>query len=131
MPEINWLGALVAGIAGFVLGALWYSAVFGKVWMRDHGLSMEGPFRYPSWLPMLAAIGSSIVGAIVLSALLGPAPGVQAGVIWGAAVGFLMIAPAIKMNGLFAQDTPALVAIEAGYPAVQYTLMGLILGLWS
>lgn len=131
MPEINWLGGLVAGIVGFMLGAIWYSALFGKTWMRDHGLKPEGPFRYPSWLPMFAAIGSSIVGAFVLSALLGPAPGVTNGVLWGAAVGFLVVAPSIKMNGLFAQDTPALITIEALYPALQYTLMGLILGLWS
>lgn len=131
MPEINWIGGLVAGLAGFMLGGIWYSAIFGNAWMRDHKLTKEGPFRYPTFLPMGVAIGSSIIGAFVLSALLGPSPGVANGVIWGAVIGFLVVAPSIKMNNLFAQDSPAHVAIEAGYPAVQYTLMGLILGLWS
>ncbi len=131
MPEINWIGGLVAGIAGFVLGGLWYSALFGNVWMREHKLTKDGPFRYPTWLPMLAAVASSIVGAFVLSALLGPAPGVARGVIWGAVIGFLVVAGSIKMNGLFAQDSPALISVEALYPALQYSLMGLVLGLWS
>lgn len=131
MPEINWIGGLVAGIAGFVLGGVWYSALFGNIWMREHKLTKDGPFRYPVWLPMLAAVGSSVVGAFVLSALLGPSPGLQAGVIWGAAIGFLVIAGSIKMNGLFAQDSMALISVEATYPALQYTLMGAILGLWS
>lgn len=130
MPEINWVGGVVAGLAGFVLGGLWYSALFGTLWMREHNISKDGPFRYPVWLPMLAAVGSSIVGALVLSALLGPAPGVQAGVAWGAAIGFLVVAGAIKMNGLFAQDSVKLISVEAMYPALQYTLMGLVLGLW-
>ncbi len=131
MPEINWIGALVAGLAGFMLGGMWYSALFGNIWMREHKLTKEGPFRYPVWLPMLAAVGTSIVGAFVLSALLGPSPGVRQGVIWGAVIGFLVVAGSIKMNGLFAQDSPALITVEAMYPALQYTLMGLILGLWS
>ncbi|MFT3810899.1 MAG: DUF1761 domain-containing protein [Micropepsaceae bacterium] len=130
MPEINWIGGAVAGIAGFVLGGVWYSALFANVWMREHKLTKEGPFRYPVWLPMLAAVGTSIAGAFVLSWLLGPAPGVQAGVTLGAVIGFLVVAGSIKMNGLFAQDSPALVTVEAMYPALQYTLMGLILGLW-
>ena len=131
MPEINWIGGLVAGLAGFMLGGAWYSALFGNLWMREHKLTKDGPFRYPVWLPMLAAAGSSIVGAFVLSALLGPSPGAQTGLIWGAVIGFLVVAGSIKMNGLFAQDSPALISVEALYPALQYTLMGLILGLWS
>ena len=30
--NINWLAVLVAGIAYFLLGAIWYSVLFGKKW---------------------------------------------------------------------------------------------------
>lgn len=129
--EINWLGGLVAGIAGFMLGGIWYSALFGTIWMRETGVTRESPKRYSMALPMVASIGISIVGALALSWLLGPAPGVKQGLIVGAVVGMFMVAPAIKMNGLFGQNSPVLIAIQAGYPALQYILMGLILGLWS
>lgn len=129
--EINWLGGVAAGIAGFMLGGLWYSVFFGKIWMRETGVTRESPKRYPMAVPMVASIAISIVGALALSFLIGPAPGVKVGVIVGAIVGFLMVAPAIKMNGLFGQNSPVLIAIQAGYPALQYTLFGLILGLWS
>lgn len=130
MGEINWIGGVVAGLAGFMLGGVWYSALFGGLWMREHKLSKDGPFRYPVILPMVASIAISIVGALALSWLLGPAPGLARGLTLGAVAGLLMVGPAIKMNGLFAQDSPGLIAVEAGYPAVQYVMMGLILGVW-
>lgn len=130
MGEINWIGGIVAGFAGFVLGGVWYSALFGTIWMREHKLTKEGPFRYPAWLPMLAAVAISIIGALALSYLIGPYRGFARGLFIGGGVGLLMVGPAIKMNGLFAQDSPKLIAIEAGYPVVQYALMGIILGIW-
>lgn len=132
MPEINWIGAVVAGIAGFVLGGLWYSPLlFSKRWQAETGVGARVPIRYPFAVPMAASIAIAILGAIVLSALIGPAGGVKAGVILGAAIGFLCVAPAIKMNGLFGQHSPALITIQALYPALQFTLMGAILGLWN
>jgi hypothetical protein len=42
MPEINWLAVVVAAIACFLLGGLWYSPVlFGKAWQRETGLTDE------------------------------------------------------------------------------------------
>jgi hypothetical protein len=130
MGEINWIGGVVAGIAGFMLGGLWYSAFFGNFWMSEHKLTKEGPFRYPTIVPMAASIAISIVGALALSWLIGPYRGFGRGLFIGGIVGLLLVAPAIKMNGLFAQDSPKLIAIEAGYPALQYILMGIILGVW-
>ena len=67
---------------------------------------------------------AGLVLIIVFAALAGSSGSV------GAVIGFLCVAPAIKMNGLFGQNSPALIAIQALYPAVQFTLMGAILGLW-
>ncbi len=40
MYPIPWLAILVATVASFFLGALWYSKVlFGPAWMREVGLS--------------------------------------------------------------------------------------------
>jgi hypothetical protein len=132
MPEINWLGAIVAGVAGFMLGALWYSPLlFVKRWQAETGVGTTKPIRYAFALPMVVSVTTAIVGAIVLSALIGPVGNVKTGALLGATIGFLCIAPAIKMNGMFGQDSPALISIHALYPALQFTLMGIILGLWN
>ncbi|BCW87785.1 hypothetical protein sos41_09150 [Alphaproteobacteria bacterium SO-S41] len=132
MLEINWVGAIVAGIAGFVLGGLWYSPLlFSKRWQAETGVGKTVPIRYPFAVPMIASVTISIIGAIALSALVGPAPSFKGAIVVGAVIGFLCVAPAIKMNGLFGQNSPGLIAIHALYPASQFTLMGAILGLWS
>jgi hypothetical protein len=34
LTEINWLAVLAAGVAFFLLGAVWYSVLFGKKWAQ-------------------------------------------------------------------------------------------------
>ena len=132
MPEINWLGSLAAGIAGFMLGALWYSPLlFSRRWQAETGVGGPKPIRYPFAVPMIASVVIAIVGAMALSALIGPVPSVKGAVIVGGVIGLFCVAPAIAMNGLFGQDSPALIAIHALYPALQFALMGLILALVS
>lgn len=33
---VNYLAVIVATIAQFIIGAVWYSVLFGKVWMKIH-----------------------------------------------------------------------------------------------
>ncbi len=35
--NINYIAVLVAAIAQFIFGAIWYTPIFGKVWGRMHG----------------------------------------------------------------------------------------------
>src|SRR5689334_16035276 len=39
--ELNWLHILVAAIAYFALGAIWYSALFGKRWVAYHNIDIN------------------------------------------------------------------------------------------
>jgi hypothetical protein len=40
--QLNFLAILVAAVAAFVLGALWYSPVlFAKQWMKAHGYTPD------------------------------------------------------------------------------------------
>ena len=42
--HLNWLAILVAALAYFVLGALWYSKVlFVKPWLRMTGIKVDDP----------------------------------------------------------------------------------------
>jgi hypothetical protein len=36
MVSLNWTAIIIIAIGNFVLGALWFSAFFGKLWMRIH-----------------------------------------------------------------------------------------------
>ncbi len=39
--HINFLAIGIAVVANFILGALWYMPLFGKVWAKEMGISMD------------------------------------------------------------------------------------------
>ena len=41
MLNVNWIGIIVAGVVGMVVGAVWYGPLFGKQWSRLVGLTQE------------------------------------------------------------------------------------------
>src|SRR3569623_1595659 len=43
LQHINWLAVLVAGLAYFFLGALWYTVLFGKQWRSYNSAPMNMP----------------------------------------------------------------------------------------
>jgi hypothetical protein len=41
LARVNFLAVLVAGLAAFFIGGLWYTVLFGKLWVKLHGYSEE------------------------------------------------------------------------------------------
>ena len=41
LGQLDYVAVLVAAIASFVLGFLWYGPVFGKQWMKYTGMTVE------------------------------------------------------------------------------------------
>lgn len=39
--KINFLAILVAVVANFILGFIWYTPLFGKIWGREMGMPMD------------------------------------------------------------------------------------------
>ena len=132
MPEINWLAVLAATVAAFVLGGLWYSPVlFARKWQTAAGLSDE---QVKSANPALTFGGSFVlafIAAAVFAAFLGPEPGLGFATAAGFAAGLGWVATSFGINGLFQREPASLVLINAGYHTLQFTLIGLVLGLWS
>jgi hypothetical protein len=131
LSNINWLSVIVATIAAFILGSLWYSPVlFGKVWQKELGLSDEKIKN----ANMAVIFGTSFVlefiAALVLEMFLGPDANVVTGIIAGALVGIAWIATAIGTNYLFARKSFRLFLIDSGYFVVFFIVMGGILGAW-
>ncbi len=131
MPEVNWLAVLAATAAAFVLGGLWYSPLlFGKRWQAAAGLSDE---QVNSGSPALI-FGGAFVLALIASAcfafFLGPRPELGFATSAGLAAGLCWVATSFGINGLFQREKASLVLINAGYHTLQFTLIGLILGLW-
>lgn len=131
MPEINWIAALVAGVAGFFVGGLWYSPVlFGKIWMAETGIDPAAPGGYPPAVQFGVGAVLSIVAAVVFAFFLGPNPDLTFATGIGALAGAAWVATSFWINGFFERKSWKLLAINSAYHTVQFTLFGLILGLW-
>jgi hypothetical protein len=131
MPEVNVWAVLAAGVASMVLGGLWYSPVlFGNAWMRASGLTEERARSANMAKVMGTAFVLAVVGAAVFAMFLGPRPAPGFAAAAGLSAGLCWVAGSFGINYLFEQRPLRLFAINGGYHTLQYTLIGLILGLW-
>jgi hypothetical protein len=131
MSEVNWLAVLAATVAAFVLGGLWYSPVlFGKRWQAAAGLSDEQVNGGSPVLIFGGAFVLALIASACFAAFLGPRPELGFATAAGLAAGLGWVATSFGINGLFQRERASLVLINAGYHTLQFTLIGLILGLW-
>lgn len=133
MGEINLLAVLLGGLAFFMVGALWYTVLFGKAWRAEMGMTDADlaagpkPGQNPTWL----IFGLCLAFEVLVSLMLGhniartdPAPHV----IMMMAVGFgaLLMTPAIGINYLYQMKSGKLFAIDAGHFIAGCTAMGAV-----
>lgn len=135
LSAINWLAVIVAAVAFFVLGALWYGPVFGKAWQRGVGLTDE-ELKSAN---MGKLFGSAFIFALIISFGMAmfffgfgenPDMNVTFGASMGLMTGIFFLLPSISMNYLFARKSASLMLIDSGYHIVAYTIVGIILGAW-
>jgi hypothetical protein len=131
----HWLPILVAALAAFLIGALWYSPLlFAKAWARAHGYTPE------KLTAMQARAGRAYAGSFVaflvmawvlhlMLAHLG-ADSIQDGAVWGFHAWLGFAAPLGFTAYLYSDKPVATFLIDTGYQLVYLTVMGAILGGW-
>ena len=130
MSQIGWLPALACALSAFVLGGLWYGPLFRRAWCREAGVQPDGAGKHPRHT-FATAFVAAFVAAVAFDWLLGPAPGLRAAIIDGFLVGLALVAMSFAINYTFAQRSLKLWLIDGGYHTLQFTLYGLIIGLWQ
>jgi len=133
--ELNWLAVLVAGFAAFMLGGLWYTALFGKLWQRLNGYSDEKLKEMQAKRPPPVFFGTMIACYMVLALVVGVLVvkfniiGALDGGLFG--VGLWLIVAAVGVTGQIASDKPMkALTIDASYQLLYLVMMGAILGAW-
>ena len=129
MSEVNWLAIVVAALAGFVIGGVWYGPVMGKKWVGAVGLDVEQIKQGNMGLIYGGAFAFSLLASWTLAHTLATyaqdlSIPVKVMTASGVALGFIV--PAIGTNYLFSQKGKALFFIDAGYWLLFYTAMGLV-----
>jgi CDP-diglyceride synthetase len=131
MPShLNFIAILVAALAGFALGGLWYGPLFGKGWMLESGITPEKarsanmPKIYGTVLVL------NLIAATSLAMFVGPEATWRFGLFAGFMTGFTFVATALGVIYLFESRSLRLWLINAGYQISIFSIMGTILGAW-
>ena len=128
---MNVWAVLGAAVSSMVLGALWYSPVlFARAWMRESGVTEEQARSANPAKTLGIAFVLALIGSAVFALFLGPQPAPGFATAAGFAAGLCWVAGSFGINYLFEQRSLRLFLINGGYHTLQYTLIGLILGLW-
>jgi len=129
LQDINLWAVLIAAFSVFALGGIWYSRMlFGNIWLNAESKELAAKRHSPG--VFVIAFWLSFAAALVFAIFLGPKPDLIYALGAGFTIGLSWIATSFGINYLFAGRSLKLLLIDAGYHLVQFTLYGLILGLW-
>jgi hypothetical protein len=128
--SVNFGAVITAALSAFLTGGLWYSLIFGKTWMKEHGFREEDLRKSAA-----SVFGGSFVLALIiafsLSLFLGPERTATFGAAAGFMAGMFWVASALGITYLFERKSLKLFLIDSSYHIITFTLMGLIIGAWA
>ena len=132
--EMNWLAVAVATIGYFFIGAIWYTALFGKKWVAYQKIDVNDPkmkegsgvIMFMSFLLMAVAV-TCIAMLVEKMQLTQAISGVKLGMLTG--IGFAVTA--VSISYLYTKKALGLHSIDGGYHLVGHVLAAIILCVWQ
>lgn len=132
---LNWPAVLVAALAYFILGALWYSKLlFANQWIASSGVDMNKPgnrkgvggiMAFTFLLELVVCIG---LGILVYRLMLA---GFLSGIKLGVFTGICFAAIGITISYLYQSKPQVLTFIDTGYHITGNILAAVILCVWQ
>jgi hypothetical protein len=131
--HINWLAVLVASIAYFAVGAIWYSFLFRNTWIKASGVSMNDPnaksgvagIMFTSFIMMVIAT----IGLALFISKIAPITWMT-GLKVGLVVGICFCATAISNSYLYEKRPLALHLVNNLYNIIGCVVAGIIISVW-
>ncbi len=125
---MNWLAIGVGTAAFFVVGAVWYTALFGRAWQREVGLSDE-QLKAGANMPLIFGLCFLLEFLVVMTlghlfARLDPNP--RATMMIATGFGLTIMSPAIGISYLYMRKPLKLFLIDAGHFVVGMAAVGLV-----
>ena len=131
MP-INYLAVVIATLAGFGLGSVWYMT-FSRPWLRAIGKTeadLSKGTGAQKMMPFIVAVVALFVMAWMLAGLMGHLSqvSVRGGMITGALVWLGFVITTMGVNHAFSRASPALTLIDGGYWLAVLVIQGAVIG---
>jgi len=133
--RVNWLAIVVATIALFLFGGLWYDLLFGKLWIAEMAKiaapnTMTG-MASGGWYPFAVSLVAGFFSAYGLARILGWRGDwtVGRGAFIGFSMGLLIFGSMTWMDYAYSGFGATLGWINIGYVAIGMAIQGAILSL--
>jgi Protein of unknown function (DUF1761) len=137
--NVNFLSVVVAGIAAWIFGAIYYG-ILGKQWMAAQGKTMEsckienaGKSGLAKASPfILSCIGELIMAFVLYGILVHMGTfTLRAGIISGAFCWFGFVLTTVVIANAYAGRKPMLSVIDSAHWLGVFVIIGGILGVWG
>ena len=135
LNHLNWLAVIVSGIAYWLLGALWFSALFGSTWsaeMQKIGIKIQPPQGGRMAAMYITTLLYNVLAALgvgILQVALG-VTSMPSALKVGLVLGLLFAAVTQLQTTLWEGRSVKLMLIDALYPVLGILLCSAILVLW-
>lgn len=124
------INVLVAAIAAFVFGAIWYMS-FAKPWMAATGITKDHQKNAGNGPYIWAFVGAVLTAGMMCHIFAeSGVEGIGSGIIGGFGIGLFIAAPWLINNCAFERLPASLMFINGGYAVGGSTVIGLILNLF-
>jgi hypothetical protein len=132
--HINWIAVLIAAIAFFALGAIWYSFLFRDAWIKASGVNVNDPNAKKGvgamFLSSFILIVITVIGLALFTARVGSG-GWMTGLKVGLVAGICFCATSISNSYLYEKRPLALHVINSLYNVVGCVIAGIIIAVWK
>ena len=135
LSQVNWLAVAVAALAYFILGSLWFAAIFGKLWIQEVekiGIRINKPTKGQMTQKMIQTLVGNFIIVVAVAYVVFVAGsvtwqnGLKLGLICG--IGFAVAVMLVAYT--WESRSYKLIAIDAGYPLVGIVMAAIILSVW-
>ncbi|QDC08035.1 DUF1761 domain-containing protein [Oceanicola sp. D3] len=131
---MGMIAVLIAAIAGFAFGAVWYMTL-SKPWLAASEIPVDetgAPAGGFSPVPfIISGVAMLLVAGMMRHILvMSGIEGALKSALVGLGIGLFMITPWVAMNYAYARRKRELTLLDGGYSVLGPTVIGLVLGLF-
>ena len=128
MGHINFVAVVLAAVAAYAVGALWYGLLFGKAWQAALGIVPGQPPKVGMGTVMAGHFVLILLSALLLGHKFARLPGLAGHLYFmlSGGLGAFFIVPALWVNYLYQGQSRKLALIDAGHWIAAYLAMGAV-----
>ncbi len=135
LSEVNYLAVFVAALAYFILGALWYSVLFGKIWSKavaETGRIISKPDSAKMMTMMVKSFLANLLCAFTVAYIvrLGWGYSVSTGIKLGLVCGCGFALSSLLMVANWQGTKTVVIIIDAGYQIFGILICSMIISCW-